>query len=66
MIIIIFVCSWLEVKNWLVQSKRKVMLASKRKWKRYWVTLRGTTLMFYACDDQVRVHLHKHGDACYN
>lgn len=44
---------WLEVKNWLMHSKKKLALANKRHWKRYWVTLRGTTLMFYSCDDQV-------------
>ena len=47
---------WLEVKNWLMHSKKKLALANKRHWKRYWVTLRGTTLMFYSCDDQVAIY----------
>ena len=39
--------SWLSVKNWLVHRKRKIELASKRTWKKYWVCLRGNVLYFY-------------------
>lgn len=28
--------SWLEVKTVLVRKNRKVAMASKRKWKKYW------------------------------
>ncbi|KAL5009978.1 hypothetical protein ScPMuIL_012283, partial [Solemya velum] len=38
---------WLVVKNWLVHKKKKLELASKRNWKRYWVCLKGTLLLFY-------------------
>ncbi|CAH1798643.1 unnamed protein product [Owenia fusiformis] len=43
---------WLNVKNWLIHKKRKVELASKRSWKKYWVCLKGTTLLFFTCDEQ--------------
>ena len=45
------VCRWLVVKNWLIHKKRKVELAPKRTWKKYWVCLKGTMLLFYSCDD---------------
>ena len=41
------VCSWLVVKNWLVHKKKKLELAARRTWKRYWVCLKGTTLLFF-------------------
>ena len=44
-------CSWLTVKNWLIHKKRKVELAPKRTWKKYWVCLKGTMLLFYTCDE---------------
>ncbi|XP_071133546.1 protein still life, isoform SIF type 1-like isoform X4 [Mytilus edulis] len=43
---------WLVVKNWLVQRKRRLEHAPKRKWKRYWVCLKGTVLLFYDCNEQ--------------
>jgi len=46
---------WLSVKSWLVQKKHRVVLASRRRWKTHWVTLRGTRLLFYVnrpCTDQ--------------
>jgi len=43
---------WLSVKSWLVHKKHKVVLASRRRWKIYWVTLRGTRLLFYVAADQ--------------
>ena len=45
----------LTVKNWLVHKKRKIELAPKRTWKKYWLCLKGTALMFYACDDNETV-----------
>ncbi|XP_060603385.1 protein still life, isoform SIF type 1-like isoform X2 [Ruditapes philippinarum] len=41
---------WLVVKNWLVQKKKKLELAPRRTWKRYWVCLKGTVLLFYDGD----------------
>ncbi|KAK3098133.1 hypothetical protein FSP39_016489 [Pinctada imbricata] len=38
---------WLVVKNWLIHRKRKLELAPKRKWKHYWVCLKGTVLLFF-------------------
>ncbi|XP_062392386.1 rho guanine nucleotide exchange factor TIAM1 [Sardina pilchardus] len=41
----------LSVKNFLVHKKnKKVELAARRKWKRYWVSLKGCTLFFYETD----------------
>lgn len=41
---------WLVVKNWLVQRKKKLELAPRRTWKRYWVCLKGTVLLFFDGD----------------
>ncbi|PVD27952.1 hypothetical protein C0Q70_10528 [Pomacea canaliculata] len=38
---------WLVVKNWLIHKKKKLELAPRRTWKRYWVCLKGTTLLFF-------------------
>ena len=38
------------VKNWLVQRKKKLELAPRRTWKRYWVCLKGTVLLFFDGD----------------
>ncbi|XP_076466563.1 protein still life, isoform SIF type 1-like isoform X2 [Babylonia areolata] len=38
---------WLVVKNWLAHKKKKLELAPRRTWKRYWVCLKGTTLLFF-------------------
>uniref|UniRef100_H3CX54 TIAM Rac1 associated GEF 1 n=1 Tax=Tetraodon nigroviridis TaxID=99883 RepID=H3CX54_TETNG len=41
----------LAVKNFLVHKKnKKVELATRRKWKHYWVSLRGCTLFLYESD----------------
>ncbi|KAL4647747.1 T-lymphoma invasion and metastasis-inducing protein 1-like [Arapaima gigas] len=41
----------LTVKNFLVHKKnKKVEQAPRRKWKRYWVSLKGCTLFFYEFD----------------
>uniref|UniRef100_UPI00398ED36A rho guanine nucleotide exchange factor TIAM1-like isoform X2 n=1 Tax=Pristiophorus japonicus TaxID=55135 RepID=UPI00398ED36A len=41
----------LAVKNFLVHKKnKKVELATRRKWKYYWVSLKGCTLFFYDAD----------------
>jgi len=55
---------WLVVKNWLVQKKKKLELAPKRTWKKYWVCLKGTVLLFYdgdidnvTLDDNVPRHM---------
>ena len=48
--------SWLVVKNWLLHKKRKVELAPRRAWKRYWVCLKGTTLLFFDCDEESSIN----------
>ncbi|XP_049322920.1 rho guanine nucleotide exchange factor TIAM1 isoform X1 [Astyanax mexicanus] len=41
----------LTIKNLLVHKKnKKVELAARRKWKSYWVSLKGCTLFFYETD----------------
>ncbi|KAG8450255.1 hypothetical protein GDO86_002779 [Hymenochirus boettgeri] len=41
----------LAVKNFLVHKKnKKVESATRRKWKQYWVSLKGCTLFFYETD----------------
>ncbi|XP_004675401.1 PREDICTED: T-lymphoma invasion and metastasis-inducing protein 1 isoform X2 [Condylura cristata] len=41
----------LAVKNFLVHKKnKKVESATRRKWKHYWVSLKGCTLFFYEND----------------
>ncbi|XP_062869764.1 rho guanine nucleotide exchange factor TIAM1 [Trichomycterus rosablanca] len=41
----------LAVKNFLVHKKnKKVEPATRRKWKRYWVSLKGCTLFLYETD----------------
>ncbi|XP_038622116.1 T-lymphoma invasion and metastasis-inducing protein 1 [Tachyglossus aculeatus] len=41
----------LAVKNFLVHKKsKKVESATRRKWKQYWVSLKGCTLFFYESD----------------
>jgi len=40
--------SWLVVKNWLRRKKRKIALARRRQWRKYWVLLRGTRMLFYS------------------
>ncbi|KAJ3591359.1 hypothetical protein NHX12_009304, partial [Muraenolepis orangiensis] len=41
----------LAVKNFLVHKKnKKVESAARRKWKNYWVCLKGCTLFFYETD----------------
>uniref|UniRef100_A0A3B3ZH04 PH domain-containing protein n=1 Tax=Periophthalmus magnuspinnatus TaxID=409849 RepID=A0A3B3ZH04_9GOBI len=43
----------LAVKNFLVHKKnKKVESATRRKWKSYWVSLKGCTLFFYETDDR--------------
>ncbi|KAL3882118.1 hypothetical protein ACJMK2_028489, partial [Sinanodonta woodiana] len=41
---------WMVVKNWLIQKKRKLELAPRRSWKKYWVCLKGTVLLFFDCN----------------
>jgi len=44
---------WLVVKNILIHSKKgKLEQAHNRKWKKYWIALKGIELLFYNCDEK--------------
>ncbi|XP_033124075.1 protein still life, isoform SIF type 1-like isoform X2 [Anneissia japonica] len=43
---------WLSVRSLLVCRKKKVEKASKKRWKDYWVCLKGTLLLFFVCDEK--------------
>ncbi|CAG5118110.1 unnamed protein product, partial [Candidula unifasciata] len=45
-------------ENWLLHKKKKIELAPHRAWKKYWVCLKGTTLLFFDCDDESTVTAH--------
>ena len=43
---------WLVVKNILIHSKKgKLEPAHSRRWKKYWVALKGIELLLYHCDE---------------
>jgi hypothetical protein len=39
---------WLNIKNWLINTRGKLELASKRTWKKYWVALKGYNLCLFS------------------
>lgn len=44
---------WLVVKNILIHSKKgKLEQAHNRRWKKYWIALKGIELLFYNCDEK--------------
>ncbi|XP_066265618.1 rho guanine nucleotide exchange factor TIAM1-like isoform X3 [Branchiostoma lanceolatum] len=43
---------WLHVKNFLEHKKKKVELSNKRRWRKFWVCLKGTLLLFFECDEK--------------
>lgn len=43
--------SVLLVKNWLSQSKHRVEVVSRQSWRKFWLCLKGTMLMFHSYDD---------------
>ncbi|KAL8579618.1 hypothetical protein ACOMHN_025571 [Nucella lapillus] len=47
---------WLVVKNWLIHKKKKLELAPRRTWKRYWVCLKGTTLLFFDSGEESAIN----------
>jgi len=45
--------AWLLVKTILVPSKKgRLELSSQRKWRKYWVALKGIELLFYQVDEK--------------
>lgn len=45
--------AWLLVKNILNHTKKgKLELAPNRRWKQYWVALKGVELLFYNADEK--------------
>lgn len=43
---------FLSVKKWILKRRQTIELARKQGWKRYWVCLRGTTLLFHSVVDK--------------
>lgn len=43
---------FLSVKKWILKRRQSIELARKQGWKRYWVCLRGTTLLFHSVIDK--------------
>lgn len=43
---------FLSVKKWIVKRRQTIELARKQGWKRYWVCLRGTALLFHSVVDK--------------
>lgn len=43
---------FLSVKKWILKRRNSIELARKQGWKRYWVCLRGTALLFHSLVDQ--------------
>lgn len=43
---------FLSVKKWILKRRQSIELARKQGWKRYWVCLRGTALLFHSVIDQ--------------
>lgn len=43
---------FLSVKKWILKRRQSIELARKQGWKRYWVCLRGTALLFYSVVDK--------------
>lgn len=39
---------FLSVKKWILKRRQSVELARKQGWRRYWVCLRGTALLFHS------------------
>lgn len=43
---------FLSVKKWILKRRQTIELARKQGWKRYWVCLRGTALLFHSVVDK--------------
>lgn len=43
---------FLSVKKWIIKRRQSIELARKQGWKRYWVCLRGTALLFHSVVDR--------------
>lgn len=43
---------FLSVKKWILRRRQSIELARKQGWKRYWVCLRGTALLFHSVIDK--------------
>lgn len=46
---------FLSIKKWILKRKQSIELARKQLWKRYWVCLRGTTLLFHSVVERQNV-----------
>lgn len=43
---------FLSVKKWIIKRRQSIELARKQGWKKYWVCLRGTALLFHSVVDK--------------
>lgn len=46
---------FLSVKKWILRRRQSIELARKQGWKRYWVCLRGTALLFHSVIDKTDI-----------
>ena len=42
----------MSIKNWFYYRKRKLNMATKRSWIKYWVQLKGNVLYFYKNEEE--------------
>lgn len=54
---------FLSVKKWILKRRQSIELARKQGWRRYWVCLRGTALLFHSVIDTKQPGAHHQADS---